>query len=173
MGDPQLGPPSASIAIESLKILQNLVQRFDPGGEGLQRGARRTPSSSPEVRCTPHDQHRRLRIAADTLTRTPQLARCQHHCLAGAELMCGVLCVSRRPFDGFGIRSPKLPHRSSSTDRHGGALSLSGLVGGECTLVHLPSEGEPLLERCASPANPPEIPQSSLVRLAPCVLYRP
>jgi hypothetical protein len=37
--DPQLRPSCASIAIESLKILQNLVQRFDPGGEGLQAGS--------------------------------------------------------------------------------------------------------------------------------------
>ena len=98
--DPQLGPLSASIAIESLKILQNLVQRFDPGGEGLQRGARRTPSSSPVPRgyvacLTTTNQHCRLRIAADTQTRTPQLATCQHHCLAGAELMCTCCCKSR------------------------------------------------------------------------------
>ena len=170
--DPQLGPPSASIAIESLKILQNLVQLFDPGGEGLQRGARRTPSSSPEVRCMPHDRHRRLRIAADAQIRTPQLATCQHHCLASVELICAVPCVSLRPNDGFGIRSPKFPQRSPSTGRHGGAVTLSGQAGGVCSLVQWPFEGEPLLERCASPASPPEIPRSSHARLAPCALYR-
>jgi hypothetical protein len=107
----------------------------------------------------PHDRHRRLRIAADAQTRTPQLATCQHHCLASVELICAVPCVSRRPNDGFGIRSPKFPQRSPSTGRHGGAVTLSGQAGGVCSLVQWPSEGEPLLERCASPASPPEIPR--------------
>ena len=52
-------------------------------------------------------------------------------------------------------------------------MTLSGQAGGVRSLVQWPSEGEPLLERCASPANPPEIPRSSLARLAPCALYRP